>query len=166
MISYNKESRELCNRIKGELVQDGHKVWIDFEQIHGSSLESMAKAVEESKCILMCMTEKYKLSPNCRLEAEYSLQLNKPIIPLIMQERYKPDGWLGMILGSKIFVDFTKYDMEESMRRLRHEIENIFSKQVENRDNKDGGAVINESKPQVQNVVVKIKELKREWSAD
>lgn len=41
----------------------------------------------------MGMTEKYKLSANCRLEAEYSVNLNKPIVPLILQKDYKPDGW-------------------------------------------------------------------------
>ena len=39
------------------------------------------------------MTEKYKQSTPCRAEAEYAFQLNKPIIPLIMQKDYKPDGW-------------------------------------------------------------------------
>jgi hypothetical protein len=29
-------------------------------------LESMANAIENSFCILVCMTEKYKQSPNCR----------------------------------------------------------------------------------------------------
>ena len=52
----------------------------------------MANAVENSYCVLVCMSEKYKMSPNCRLEAEYSVQLNKPIIPLILQNNYKPDG--------------------------------------------------------------------------
>lgn len=39
------------------------------------------------------MTEKYKQSTNCRAEAEYSFQLGRPIVPLIMQKDYKPDGW-------------------------------------------------------------------------
>ena len=43
----------------------------------------------------MCMTEKYKQSPNCRAEAEYAFKLGVPIIPLIGQEGYMPDGWLG-----------------------------------------------------------------------
>jgi len=46
----------------------------------------MALAIEESGCVLMGMTEKYKLSSNCRLEAEYAVNLNKPIIPLILQK--------------------------------------------------------------------------------
>lgn len=126
MISYNRDSRDLCLKIKKDLEKVGHKIWIDVESIHGSSLEAMAKAIEESKCVLMCMTEKYKLSSNCRAEAEYAFQLNKPIIPLIMQQNYKPDGWLGIILGSKIFVNFTKYDYQECLKRTNHEIDKLL----------------------------------------
>lgn len=93
MISYNRESRDLCLTIKKQLEKHNFKIWIDVEDIHGSSLESMANAIEQSSAVLMCMTEKYKLSSNCRLEAEYAVTLNKPIIPLILQKDYKPDGW-------------------------------------------------------------------------
>jgi hypothetical protein len=56
-----------------------------FEDIHGSSLEAMAQAVERSFCVLICMTDKYKHSTYCRAEAEYSFNLKKPIVPIIMQ---------------------------------------------------------------------------------
>ena len=95
MISYNRECRELCLKIKEELEKLNYKVWIDVESIHGSSLESMANAIENSMCVLICMTEKYKQSSNCRAEAEYAFSINKPIIPLIMQSNYQPSGWLG-----------------------------------------------------------------------
>lgn len=32
----------------------------------------MAEAVENASVFLMCVSEKYYLSPNCRLEAEYA----------------------------------------------------------------------------------------------
>ncbi len=53
----------------------------------------MANAIEDSLCVIICMTEKYKQSSNCRAEAEYSFKLNKSIIPIIMQSNYKPNGW-------------------------------------------------------------------------
>jgi hypothetical protein len=62
MISYNRDSRDLCLKIKSDLENQNLKVWIDVEAISGSSLESMANAIENSFCILMCMTEKYKQS--------------------------------------------------------------------------------------------------------
>jgi hypothetical protein len=39
-----------------------------------------------------------------------------------MQAGYKPDGWLGLVLGAKIFVDFTKFQFQEAMQKLTHEI--------------------------------------------
>jgi hypothetical protein len=61
-----RDSRDLCLQIKTEIENLGLKVWIDIEAISGSSLESMANAIEDSICVLMCMTEKYKQSANCR----------------------------------------------------------------------------------------------------
>lgn len=40
-------------------------------------------------------------------EAEYAFSLHKDIIPLMMQLQYTPDGWLGLLRGSKIFYDFS-----------------------------------------------------------
>ncbi len=96
MISYNRESRDLCLKIKSELEKMNYTVWIDVENIHGSSLESMALAIENAMCVLMCMTEKYKQSTYCRAEAEYAFNINRPIVPIIMQSGYQPTGWLGM----------------------------------------------------------------------
>lgn len=99
MISYNSKSREVCLNIKSELEKIGFRVWIDIESIYGSSLESMANAIDGSFCVLMCVTEKYKESNYCRLEAEYLLQQKKPFIPIFLQPGYKPNGWLGLLIG-------------------------------------------------------------------
>jgi hypothetical protein len=124
MISYNTASRELCLKIKENLESFGYKVWIDVNDIHGSSLDSMARAVENSFCVLMCVTEKYRQSVNCQAEAQYAFRINKPIIPLIMQKGYESvSGWLGIIMGDKIFVNFMKYSFEECIRRLKGEVE-------------------------------------------
>jgi hypothetical protein len=79
MISYNRDSRNLCLTMKRELEKLGFKVWIDIDEIHGSSLEAMANAIEESKCVLICMTEKYKQSPNCRAVSILTLFLENTL---------------------------------------------------------------------------------------
>ena len=128
MISYNSSSREICLRIKKELESLGHKVWIDVEQISGSSLESMINVVENSFCVLMCVTEKYRQSINCQLEAKHALKLNKPIIPLILQPGFEdPKGWLGMVMEGKMLVNFMKYDVTECIKKLKNEIDSIKS---------------------------------------
>lgn len=54
MISYNNKTRDVCLKIKESLEKIGYKIWIDVESIHGSSLEAMALAIENSDCILIC----------------------------------------------------------------------------------------------------------------
>ena len=46
--------------------KDGYKTWIDVEQMGGSTLDAMAGAVENAAVVLICASEKYKDSPNCR----------------------------------------------------------------------------------------------------
>ena len=41
----------------------------------------------------------------------------------MMQKRYRPDGWLGAILGAKLFFDFSgKYPFDKSMQGLLKEL--------------------------------------------
>ena len=126
MISYNIGSRDLCLKLKDKLEKHGYKVWIDVNDIRGSSLDAMAKAIEESFCVLICITEKYRQSVNCQAEAQYAFRINKPIIPLIMQNGFESTcGWLGMIISDKIYVNFVKYSFDECIIKLNKEISSI-----------------------------------------
>jgi hypothetical protein len=123
MISYNSASRDLCMKVKEELEKNGFRIWIDVNEIHGSSLESMARAVESSDFVLMCVTEKYRQSVNCQAEAQYAFKLKKKIVPLIMQKGYENvDGWLGIIMGDKIFVNFNKHSFEQCITIMLKEL--------------------------------------------
>lgn len=127
----------MCLKIKDELKSKGFQVWIDVEQIYGSSLSSMAEAVENASVFLMCVSEKYYQSPNCRLEAEYAVRLQKPIIPLIMQADYMPLGWLGIIIGGKIYYKFAtaagvKLNFEQVFANMLKEINRYFDEPTSN----------------------------------
>ena len=71
----------------------------------------------------MCMSETYKQSANCQSEAEYAFKRKKHIIPVKITEEYIPDGWLGFILGTRMYIDFGKYDFEKAMTLLDNEIQ-------------------------------------------
>lgn len=43
------------------------------------------------------------------------------MIPLMMEPSYSPDGWLGIILGSKLWMDFRK-DPSIGIQQLIKEI--------------------------------------------
>ena len=123
MISYQWDSQEVLVEVKNRLQASGYRVWMDLEQMGGSTLETMAKAVENSSVVLICVSERYKESPNCRSEAEYTYKLGKDIIPLMMQRNYKPDGWLGMLLGTKFWIDFqSKHIVKTGVTKLIKEL--------------------------------------------
>ena len=123
MISYQWDSQEVLVEVKNRLQASGYRVWMDLEEMGGSTLETMAKAVENSSVILICLSERYKESPNCRSEAEYTYKLGKDIIPLMMQRNYKPDGWLGMLLGTKFWIDFhSKHVVKTGVTKLIKEL--------------------------------------------
>ncbi|XP_035824677.1 uncharacterized protein LOC101851026 isoform X2 [Aplysia californica] len=123
MISYNWSDQKKLIEVRDSLKSRGYNMWMDIDNLSGSTLQGMAEAVEQSEIVLVCMSEKYKESPNCRSEAEYAFSLQKPIIPLLMQLEYKPDGWLGILLGTKLFFNFSgKYPFEEKINDLVKEI--------------------------------------------
>ena len=123
MLSYNHDSKDVIDQLCRRLRHEGYRLWIDVEHMHGSTLECMAHAVEQATCVIVCMTEKYKQSPNCQSEAEYAYRLKKPLVPILLQAKYRPDGWLGMLLGTKLYIDFTKHDFEWNAKKLIEEIQ-------------------------------------------
>ncbi|CAF1114792.1 unnamed protein product [Rotaria sp. Silwood1] len=123
MISYNRSVIAMCLKIRDRLKALHYNVWLDVDNLNGGVLEAMARAVEDSSIVLICMNEQYKQSYYCRLE--YATELRKPCIPCLMQPRFRPYGWLGIIKGAKIHVDFATLSFEEAFALLIREIETI-----------------------------------------
>ncbi|XP_077968975.1 uncharacterized protein LOC120344912 isoform X2 [Styela clava] len=115
MISYQWSCQKLMLRVKDRLERMSYKVWIDVESMGGSTLQAMAEAVEKSEVVLVCMSQKYKESPNCRTEAEYAYKLGKTLVPVKVESGYEADGWLGALQGAKFYLDFSNLNAFESM---------------------------------------------------
>jgi len=107
MISYNWKHQDVIKKIHAFLVANKIKVWIDYEQMTGNIADKMAEAVEGSDAVIMCISSYYKESANCRQEAEYALECKKPLIILMMEKNYKANGWLGLMVGRKLWIDCT-----------------------------------------------------------
>ena len=72
----------------------------------GSTVDSMALAVENAEVMLIGVSRHYKESTNCRLEAQYAMQREVPTIPLMLVDGYRADGWLGMLIGTRMWYGF------------------------------------------------------------
>ncbi|XP_046350500.2 uncharacterized protein LOC124131332 [Haliotis rufescens] len=148
MISYQWADQEVLVKVKELLKKHKFKVWMDIDNMEGSTLQAMAEAVEGASVVVVCMSERYKLSQNCRSEAEYAFDLRKPIIPLILQRDYKPNGWMGIIKGTKLYFDFSgKYPFDQKASELIKEL-GIRGKTGSSTDSTDGAtSAVVKSKP-------------------
>ncbi len=122
MISYSHKEKEICKQLYEELVRADYRVWIDFDQMHGNVMDAMAQAIEQSRTIIICMSEQYRRSNYCRAEAQYAFQQQLNMVPILLQEHYKPDGWLSFLIGSLLYVDFTKHEYSKALDMLMKEL--------------------------------------------
>ncbi|CAF1223664.1 unnamed protein product [Adineta ricciae] len=122
MISYSHKEKALCHQLYQELTRTNYRVWIDFDQMHGNVMDAMAQAIEQSRVVILCISEQYRKSNYCRAEAHYAFQCQRKIIPILVQKHYKPDGWLLFLIGQLLYVDFTKHEFDQAMNMLLKEL--------------------------------------------
>lgn len=103
MLSYCWAQQETVLRLKESLTTRGYLCWIDIEKMKGSTVDAMSEAVENAAVVLYGVSSNYKSSANCRLEAMYAHQQQKPMVPIMLEENYRATGWLGMILGARLW---------------------------------------------------------------
>ena len=128
MLSYEWRTQQQVMLLKEELQEQGFTVWMDVDRMMGSTLETMAAAIEQSDAIIMCVTHRYKESQACRTEAEYAYTKKKPLIPVMFEKSYKADGWLGIIMGSKLYYNMYNSDeMADSVPGLISEVSAVHA---------------------------------------
>ena len=106
MLSYNWDHQDVIKRVHASLVHRGYTTWIDVHDMQGSTVEAMAGAVEGAAVMCYGISRAYKESVNCRMEAQYAFQQQVDMVPLMMEEGYRAKGWLGMLLGVRLYYQF------------------------------------------------------------
>ncbi|CAF1500579.1 unnamed protein product [Rotaria sp. Silwood1] len=110
IISYNSSSRDICQKIYDRLIEKNYKVWMHLSDMGDDILVSMARAVENSYIVLLCINQQYYTSEYCRLEAEYATEKRIKCIPCLMEKSFQTESWLGSIKGSNFHIDFSSHD--------------------------------------------------------
>ena len=59
--SYQWDVQATVLRVAKSMRERGFRVWMDTEMMSGSTLDAMAAAVEGAHCVLICITERYKV---------------------------------------------------------------------------------------------------------
>ncbi|CAF1471326.1 unnamed protein product [Adineta steineri] len=127
MISYNHKSASVISqKICDCLIERHYNVWYDKSDLHGSVLDGMGEAVENSYIVILCMSDGYSQSDYCNREAKYAIERKIPVIPCMMEEAYRPSGGLGIIKSDLKHIEFfDENKFEEKFEELINEINTI-----------------------------------------
>ncbi|XP_030843690.1 uncharacterized protein LOC105447546 [Strongylocentrotus purpuratus] len=123
MVSYQWDIQKRMLKVKKYLEKHGYNVWMDVDQMQGNILDTMAEAVQNASVVLVCATQKYSESQNCRTEAQYAYKQKKDIVPLMLEEGFEPKGWLGALMGmDKYFPLYSDSLMKKTLPELVKEL--------------------------------------------
>jgi hypothetical protein len=114
IISYQWDCQRDVLSLYKQLTQLGYRIWLDIFQMGGgdSLLEKYNIVIRQSLCLLVCITPKYMKSINCQHEISLANALNKPIIPLLLEETntWPPSNIILSMFAGKSYIDFPYTD--------------------------------------------------------
>ena len=106
MLSYQWDHQASVKKMKEYLENQQLKVWMDLSEMSGDINKAMAKAVEESKIVILCLSKKYENSHNCIKEYSLVDKKRKPFIAIKMETfEFEPGSALEAILGNQMYYD-------------------------------------------------------------
>ncbi|XP_063722248.1 uncharacterized protein LOC134848661 [Symsagittifera roscoffensis] len=116
MVSYSWNEKEPARNIYAALKASGINAWIDYYNMtYANNLpQAMGETVEDSTVIVICYSQAYQNSQNCRQEALYSFQLKKKQVFAKVQENFKATGWLEFIVADHQYYNFYDESLFES----------------------------------------------------
>lgn len=118
--AYPLKEKALC--VARALEAAGVSVWVDTQNLAAAAAtadlsDSLAAAIVKSRVVVICVSDEYARSCNCRLEAEFSKRRGKPLVFVNVGARgYEPSkfsdadvdvvGWLDFqILRNNLWAD-------------------------------------------------------------
>jgi hypothetical protein len=127
LISFSKNVTDkiLTLKIYNRLIKKGYRVYIEKQSTH--RLQLIRAAIDKQKPILACLSKSYRSSKICMAEIEYAQKKTSPILPVIVEPKYKIQGWLKHVLNGKTPLDFTDKKFDENLMSLCVEIEKFKS---------------------------------------
>ena len=114
----------------------GWTIWLDENEMIGNIDACMANGIDNSICVILCITEEYcnkinnsardpRNSDNCLKEWDYTHNRNKLTIPIIMEPHMLnaskwSNGVVSMYLGAILYLDASNDKNITSCANLLH----------------------------------------------
>jgi len=86
-LSYQWDIQELVRNIYMDFSMRNFAGWMDiWGGMQGNTYEAMARAIENTRVIVVFLSKKYLLSPNCNVEFKYACRKNKPLVVIFVED--------------------------------------------------------------------------------
>lgn len=151
MLSYQWDSQKLVKKIADRLKEKKIPIWFDIAgDMKGNINSAMANGVEDAATIISFNTLAYSKSVNCQKEFTYATQLEKNIVPVLLEDEKSFHGtWLGNAINSLEKVNMkNEGQLDSSFDVLLQRIEQALSQKEDEDANEsdvitrfEGGAV-------------------------
>ncbi|XP_070570163.1 uncharacterized protein [Ptychodera flava] len=108
-ISYQWDHQSEVKTLKEHLENAGYECWMDIGQMGGGDklYEKIDEGMRGAKVVLSMVTEKYSQSKNCNHEVNLASLLNKPIIPLLLEDvAWPPAGPMSVLFSQLLYINF------------------------------------------------------------
>jgi hypothetical protein len=126
LFSYSNENKDIIVKFKNRFEPMGYKIYLNTNE--AINFEEMTTSVEDCYVVVMCIDEKYRQNIYTQIEARYAYELEKPIIPVILQKNYENvKGWLSGAVRNKKFVTYYKLDFDETVKMLKYRLDMLES---------------------------------------
>ncbi|MBE2270741.1 MAG: toll/interleukin-1 receptor domain-containing protein [Anaerolinea sp.] len=114
-ISYARVNRKPVEALEKLLTDLGHDAWFDREITAGEDWwQSITSSIERCEVFVFALSPQSTNSSACQAEFRYALDLNKPILPVMLQEAELPVGKLR----ETQYVDSRNLNKRESIIAL------------------------------------------------
>ncbi|XP_072037755.1 uncharacterized protein [Amphiura filiformis] len=132
-ISYQWGMQPQIKKLYTRLTSMGFRCWLDINQMGGGDplYTKIDKGLRNAKVVISSVTAKYALSANCRREVSLADALQKPIIPLLMEDSmsWPPEGPMGMTFTQLLYIDFSKEISDQKFEELVQKLKEHASPQ-------------------------------------
>jgi hypothetical protein len=130
MISYNVTNKALVRKIREELEKVELKTWVAYKNLWpGSPNEVLHTAIERASAVLVCCSDGYKKSADCRAQAQHAIRHMTPMLFAQVEKGYRQEGWLAHLFCNNPYFDLSESALpfETVSSKLIEAVNNVFS---------------------------------------
>lgn len=104
-----------------------------------STFANWKKTMDLASILVVCASEAYRLSPGCRYEVDFckpfanfpggdsAASQVKQLLPVCLQPKYKPAGWLGDMLAGQAMLDLSgRRDLDSGLDNFIIQIQTMY----------------------------------------